>query len=91
MLGPRYPPAVRVVHLPTGVSAVAQHRAQCRAKDLAIALLRARLWARAAGLDAGREVCTVDLPAGAEYPHDLEAHRPPVGALPAATQPPAAP
>jgi hypothetical protein len=79
MLGPRYPPAVRVVHLPTGVSAVAQHRAQWKAKDAALALLRSKLWARAAGIAAAGEVCTVELPDDEPYPHDLLQHHRPIG------------
>jgi hypothetical protein len=72
-------PAVRIVHVPTGVSATAAHRAQWRAKDHAYALLRSRLCARAAGVAADREVCAVDLPDAEPYPHDLLRYRKPIG------------
>jgi hypothetical protein len=76
---PRRLGAVRIVHVPTGVSAIAEHRSRFRAKEGAYALLRARLWARAAGIAAGGEVCAVELPDGEPYPHDLLAHRGPIG------------
>jgi hypothetical protein len=77
-------PAVRIVHVPTGISAIAEHRSQFRAKDGAYALLRARLWARAAGIATDREVCAVELPDAEPYPHDLLAHRAPIGIAPPA-------
>jgi hypothetical protein len=80
-----YPSTVRITHMPTGEQAAVEqrgpYRAQWRARDAALAVLRARLWALAHGGRSEREVCAVELPEGQEYPPELTAHRAPVGTL----------
>lgn len=80
---------VRVTHLPSGESCEVERSTRWdlfRPRDLALRVIRSRLWARANG--AGRsdaEVASYEIPDGeeADGPHDLAPYRkgPPIGRL----------
>lgn len=71
--------AVRVTHVPTGIDATVEvagtFRSMHRAKDMAVKILKARLWAKANLLEKTREVAVYELPDDVYFPHDLSDFR----------------
>ena len=66
------PVVVRVTHIPTGISATCtEERTVHKAKEKAMRLLRARLWAAGHGDMKIGEVAIYDLPDEDQFPHEL--------------------
>lgn len=71
--------AIRVTHLPTGESVTLDSnnfRSQHKARDVAIKLLKARIYAKHNSLtQPAREIATYDLPDDEQFPNDLTEYR----------------
>lgn len=72
---------VRITHIPTGVVVTVDtpsFRSQHAARDAALSLLRAKLYALANIKQEKRVVASYRLPDGDEYPHELSDFREPL-------------
>jgi peptide chain release factor 2 len=67
---------VRLIHVPTGITAeVDNERSQHRNRLAALHLLTARLWASQNMSPVGNIVADYNLPDNVPYPHNLEEYR----------------